>query len=117
MEISLDALFNFRTKKMQYKEVSKYPSVLKDVAFVVKKNITADEIHSVIKKAGGKLLTNIEVFDVYEGENVGSDEKSIAFSLTFQDATRTLNDEEVMKVFNQIIESVEKKLPAVVRDR
>lgn len=117
MEINLETLLSFRTKKMQYKEISKYPSVLKDVAFVVKKNITADEIRSVIKKAGGKLLTSIEVFDVYEGENVGSDEKSIAFSLTFQDATRTLNDEEVMKVFNQIIESVEKKLPAVVRDK
>lgn len=117
MEINLETLLSFRTKKMQYKEISKYPSVLKDVAFVVKKNITADEIRSVIKKAGGKLLTSIEVFDVYEGENVGSDEKSIAFSLTFQDPTRTLNDEEVMKIFNQIIESVENKLPAVVRDK
>lgn len=117
MEINLETLLSFRTKKMQYKEISKYPSVLKDVAFVVKKNITADEIRSVIKKAGGKLLTSTQVFDVYEGENVGNDEKSIAFSLTFQDPTRTLNDEEVMKIFNQIIESVENKLPAVVRDK
>ncbi len=117
MEINLETLLSFRTKKMQYKEITKYPSVLKDVAFVVKKNITADEIRSVIKKAGGKLLTSTQVFDVYEGENVGNDEKSIAFSLTFQDPTRTLNDEEVMKIFNQIIESVENKLPAVVRDK
>ncbi len=117
LELNLDLLFNFRVKKMQYKEISKYPSVLKDLAFVVKKNITAEEIHSVIKKAGGKLLKKIEVFDVYEGENVGRDEKSIAFSLTFEDPTRTLNDEEVMAVFNQIIETVEKKLSAQVRDK
>ena len=102
---------------MKYKEISKYPSVLKDLAFVVKKNIIAEQIHSVIKKAGGKLLKKVEVFDVYEGENVGSDEKSIAFSLTFEDPTRTLNDEEVMTIFNQIIEDVEKKLSAQVRDK
>ena len=117
LEINLDILFSFRVKKMQYKEISKYPSVLKDLAFVVKKNITAEEIHSVIKKAGGKLLKKIEVFDVYEGENVGSDEKSIAFSLTFEDPTRTLNDEEVMTILNQIIEDVSKKLSAQVRDK
>lgn len=117
LELNLDLLFSFRVKKMQYKEISKYPSVLKDLAFVVKKNITAEEIHAVIKKAGGKLLKKIEVFDVYEGENVGSDEKSIAFSLTFEDPTRTLNDEEVMAIFNQIIEAVEKKLSAQVRDK
>jgi len=117
LEINLDTLFSFRVKKMQYKEISKYPSILKDLAFVVKKNITAEEIHSVIKKAGGKLLKKIEIFDVYEGENVGNDEKSIAFSLTFEDPTRTLNDEEVMAIFNQIIEAVEKKLSAQVRDK
>ena len=117
LEINLDMLFSFRVKRMQYKEISKYPSVLKDLAFVVKKNIIAEQIHSVIKKAGGKLLKKVEVFDVYEGENVGSDEKSIAFSLTFEDPTRTLNDEEVMTIFNQIIEDVEKKLSAQVRDK
>ncbi len=102
---------------MKYKEISKYPTVLKDVAFVVKKHVTSDEIRSVIKKAGGKLLSKIEIFDVYEGENISSDEKSVAFALTFQDQTRTLSDDEVMTIFNQIIEVVEKKLSARVRDK
>lgn len=117
LEINLDTLLQFRTKKMQYKEISKYPTVLKDVAFVVKKHVTSDEIRSVIKKAGGKLLSKIEIFDVYEGENISSDEKSVAFALTFQDQTRTLSDDEVMTIFNQIIEVVEKKLSARVRDK
>ena len=115
MEINLDTLRQFRTKGMQYKEVTKYPSISKDLAFVVKKDISAESIMNVIKKSGGKLLTNIRIFDVYEGENVGQDEKSIAFSLTFQDANRTLNDEEIMIIFNRIIEEVEKKLNAKVR--
>ncbi len=117
MELYLEQLLAFRVKKMQYKEISKYPSILKDVAFVVSKDLSAKEIQAVIKKAGGKLLTDIEVFDVYEGENVGENEKSIAFSLTFQDPSRTLSDEEVMAIFNRIIEEVEKKCKAQVRDK
>lgn len=116
LEINLDKLFSFRVKEMQYKEISKYPGVKKDLAFIVDKKTTAQEIMTTIKKSGGRLVTDIKVFDVYEGENVESGKKSIAFSLTFEDATKTLNDEEVMKVFNQIIDNVEKKLNVKVRD-
>ena len=116
MEINLDLLFSFKVKAMSYKEISKYPSILKDVAFVVKKTNRAEEIISIIKKTGGRLLNNISIFDVYEGENVEEDERSIAFNLTFSDPNRTLNDEEVMIIFNQIIHDVESKIGAKVRD-
>lgn len=116
-EINLDKLFENRVSKLKYKEISKYPSIVKDLAFIVKKNITSEEIMKIIKKTGGKLLTNIEVFDVYTGNNVNSDEKSIAYSLTFLDMTKTLNDEEVMNIFNKIITEVENKLGAKLRDK
>ena len=74
-----------RTSKIKYKEVSKYLGMQKDVAFVFKKGLTNKEIIDVIKKAGGKLLNSIEVFDVYRGENVKENEKSIAYSLLFSD--------------------------------
>ncbi len=117
LELQLDTLLSFKTKKMQYKEITKYPSIEKDVAFVVSKDVFAEEIMEVIKRAGGKLLTDIRIFDVYEGSNVGENEKSLAFKLTFQDATRTLEDGEVMEIFNKIIEEVTKKLSAKVRDQ
>ncbi len=117
LEINLDKLFNFRVKAMQYKEISKYPSISKDVAFIIKKEQTASELIETIKKSGGKLLTNITIFDVYEGENIGSDERSIAFNLTFQDQNRTLNDEEVMTLFEKIITETEKKCNAKLRDK
>ena len=117
MEINLDKLFNFRVKAMQYKEFSKYPAVNKDVAFVIKKDQQAEELVTVIRKAGGKLLTNISIFDVYEGENIGNDERSIAFNLTFQDQNRTLSDEEVMALFEKIIAETEKKCNAKLRDK
>ena len=76
----------------------------------------SEEIEKIIKKAGGRLLTNIEVFDVYVGENISSDEKSIAYKLTFLDQTKTLTDEEVMDLFNKIIKEVETKCNAKLRD-
>lgn len=116
LEINLDELFQFRVKQMQYKEISKYPSSVKDVAFIINKKQTAEEVMSVIKKAAGRLLTGLEIFDVYEGENVADNERSIAFKLTFSDSTRTLNDEEVMTIFNKVIEDVKSKLNAKLRD-
>jgi len=117
LEINLEKLFSFRVKEMQYKEISKFPGVNKDLAFVVDKKIPASDIMTVIKKEGGKLLKNISIFDVYEGEKIGDNERSIAFSLTFEDASRTLNEEEVMEIFNKIINGVENKLDAKVRDK
>ena len=97
MEINLDELLSKRVGKMKYKEISKFPNVKKDVAFVMKKDMPSVEVEKVIKKAGGKLLTNIEVFDVYTGENIGKDEKSVAYSLTFNDSKKTLTEEEITK--------------------
>ena len=117
LEFSMTKLVDKKIKPIKYKEISKYPSIVKDLAFVVSVDTTSKELVDTIKKSGGKLLTNIDVFDVYKGENVGANEKSIAYSLTFSDPTRTLSDEEVMQVFNKIILEVEKKHNAVLRDK
>ena len=117
LEISMTKLVDKKIKPIKFKELSKYPIVVKDLAFIVKKDITSGAIEDSIKKAGGKLLTNIDVFDLYTGENVKEDEKSIAYSLTFSDPTKTLSDEEVMQVFNKIIEEVTKKHNAILRDK
>ena len=115
-EIDLDKLLSLHPSKMSYKDIPKYPSIIKDVAFSVNKNIYSEDIEKVIKKTGGKLLTNIEVFDVYVGENLSSNEKSIAYKLTFLDQTKTLTDDEVMELFNKIIKEVESKCNAKLRD-
>ena len=101
---------------MKYKEISKYPNIKKDMAFIVNKDVESKEIETVIKKSSGSNLIQIEVFDVYTGENVGKNEKSIAYSLTFNDSKKTLTEEEVMISFNKIIENVEKKCNAKLRN-
>ena len=115
-ELNLSKISDKKIKSIKYKESSKYPLVKKDLAFVVKKDISAGFIMSQIKKSGGRLLVDIDVFDVYTGNNVNSDEKSIAYTLIFSDPTRTLTDEEVNQVFNKIINDVEKNLDAKLRD-
>ena len=115
MEINLDKLLSKRVGKMKYKDISQYPNVNKDVAFVMDKSKTSKDIEAVIKKAGGSLLTNIEVFDVYTGENVGENEKSIAYSLTFNDPKKTLTEEEITPIFEKIIEMVTNKCGVKLR--
>ena len=115
-ELSMTKLMK-KVKPIKYKEPTKYPEVKKDLAFIVKKDIQSDEIERVIKKSAGKVLTNIDVFDIYTGENVLADEKSIAFSLTFSDPTKTLNDEEINNIFNKIISDVETKTNSKLRNK
>ena len=115
-EISLNSLMS-KVKPIKYKELSKYPSINKDVSFIVDKDITSEQIEKVIKSSGGRLLTNVEVFDVYVGNNLKENQKSIAYSLTFNDPNRTLNEKEIMILFNKIIKEVETKLNAELRDK
>lgn len=115
LEINLDELFTKKVGKMKYKEFSKFPSINKDIALVVDKKSVSKDIEKVIKSAGGSLLTNIEVFDVYTGVGVGIDKKSIAYSLTFSDMKKTLTDEEINGLMDKVIDAVSKKCGAELR--
>src|SRR5699024_6860325 len=115
MEINLDKLLAKKTGKMKYKEISKYPTVKKDISIVVDKNITSNEIAVAIKKSAGSLLLNTEEFDVYTGKGIEEGKKSLAYSLTFGTNDRTLTDEEINKVLEKIIERLSKI--GTVRDK
>ena len=113
-ELSLNALMT-KVKPLKYKEASKYPTIVKDVAFIVPKDMASSEVESVIKKTGGRLLNDIKVFDVYE--KLDNNKKSIAYNLTFMDSSRTLTDDEVMSVFDNIIKKVTTTLDVELRDK
>ena len=116
-ELSVLKLLENKCKGISVSEISKYPTILKDVAFVLDKEITSLEVVKEIKKSGGKLLKDIQIFDLYEGEKIDESKKSLAFKLVFNDLNKTLTDEEVMNLFNKIIENVTKKFNCVVRDK
>lgn len=114
-EFSLTKLYELNTKPLKYKPSSIYPEIKKDLAFIVDNNITNKDLVTVIKKAGGRLLSSIDIFDIYKDIEEGK--KSMAYSLVFKDENRTLGDTEVMEVFNKIIKEVENGLNAKLRDQ
>jgi phenylalanyl-tRNA synthetase beta chain len=113
-EFSLTKLMQ-KTKPIKYKEASKYPQIEKDAAWIFKNEITNANIEQVIKKAGGRLLESVEIFDIFREIEPGY--KSMAYKMVFQDNTRTLSDEEVNETFKHIIDEVSKTLSARLRDK
>ncbi len=114
MEINLSKLLAKKVGKMKFKDISIYPTIKKDIAVLINKDISSDEIAKAIKKAGGNLLVNYEVFDVYENAILG-DKRSIAYSLTFGSNDKTLTDEEVLPIVDKIVEALEKNFKAELR--
>ena len=115
MEINLEKLLAKKTGKMKYKEYSKFPSVKKDIAVLVDKSVTAQEMQKVIKANGGKLLLDSKVFDVYTGKGIPEGKVSIAFSVELGAQDKTLTDEEISNVMNKIAEGLQKKCSAELR--
>lgn len=108
LEIDLDKLLAKKVGKMKYKEISKFPTIKKDLAVIMPKNMTAAEVGMKIKKSAGSNLECYEVFDMYTGAGIEEGMKSIAYSLTFGKLDRTLTDEEINSTLDKIIKDLEK---------
>lgn len=103
LELNLAALLNLETEALVYTQVPRYPSMSRDVALVLSKFVEAATIENVIRSAGGKLLKDVRVFDLYEGDKMEEGKKSVAFSLTYFDPEKTLTDEEVTKAHEKVL--------------
>ncbi len=101
--------------KYKYKSLAKYPPVSRDLALIVSKDIPAIEILDEIDKAGGQILKQVNLFDIYTGKQIEENCKSLAFELLFQAEDKTLTDEEVNQVFSGIIEELKEKFDISVR--
>lgn len=101
--------------KVRFTEVSKFPEVRRDLSLVLDKTVTFEQIRQTAHKYERELLTNINVFDVYEGENIGTDKKSYSVSFTLQDEAQTLTDKVIDKTMQKLMMAFEKDLNAVIR--
>ena len=95
--------------------VSDYQKSERDFAFIVNKNISSQDLINAISSVGQNLISNIKVFDVYEGNNIPENQKSIAISVTIQSFEKTLNDNDLDKINKLIIQTVEDKTGAKIR--
>jgi phenylalanyl-tRNA synthetase beta chain len=101
-------------QKTQY-QYSDFQKSERDFAFVIDKNFQAQELIAVISNIDQKLIKSVKIFDVYQGENIPEDKKSIALNVTIQSSEKTLNDDDLDKVTQLIISTVESKTGAKIR--
>ena len=95
--------------------ISPYPAVIEDLAFVISEEVTVRRVEDTIRKAGGYLLADVELFDVYRGPNLPADRKSLAFRLTYQGMERLLNEREVAALRQRIVKAVEQETGGKLR--
>lgn len=113
-ELNLTSLIAVRSSKIKFTPLPQYPSVSRDIALIVDRSVPASDIERTIFKAS-KLIKETKIFDVYEGEHVAKDQKSIAVSLTLQDDKRTLDEKAVNEAMEKVLEAVKKAYNAELR--
>ncbi len=114
-ELDLDALAEAAPHVAAFAEVSPYPEVRQDLAFIVDEDVPASEILAAIREAAGELLRELEVFDEYRGEQIGEGKRSLAFRLAFGSLEGTLTDEDVAPVRASIVDALATRFGAVLR--
>lgn len=115
-ELNWDALMKeIKKHSVTFKEISKYPSVKRDLALLLDKAISFDQIEKIAYKNERKLLREVTLFDVYEGKNLPEGKKSYAVNFVIQDDEKTLNDKQIDSIMSKIQTSLEKELGAQLR--
>jgi phenylalanyl-tRNA synthetase beta chain len=115
LELDLEPLFAESREPVTYEDVITYPAVRQDLAFVVPEDVEAGELVDAAREAAGPELREVEIFDVYRGEQAGEGKKSIAFSVAFQSPERTLSDEDAAALRQKIADALAERFGAVLR--
>jgi phenylalanyl-tRNA synthetase beta chain len=108
-------LKSLRAKCLNSSELSRFPEVRRDLALIADKDVAAAAVLDVIRENAGEWLTDLRLFDVYQGKGIDPDRKSLAVGLTWQHPSRTLNDDEVNSTTQNILTSLEQRLNATLR--
>ena len=101
--------------KIKFTDIPKYPEVRRDLALLVDENITFDSIYKIARQTEKALLKNINLFDVYQGQNLPEGKKSYAVSFTIQDSSKTLTDDQIDKVMTKLQKNLATELGAILR--
>lgn len=115
-EINLAAVVQASKDFLPFAPIGKFPSMQRDLAFVLDDEITGAEIINCIKEAAGELLKNISIFDVYKGKGIPDGKKSVAVNMVFKRDDRTLKDDEVSTVISDVLEAMNSTYSAKLRE-
>jgi phenylalanyl-tRNA synthetase beta chain len=114
-EIDLDAVVARAVHVPYYRDLTSFPAVRQDIAVVVPDDVAAAAVLAAVREAGGELLTEARVFDVYRGAQIGEGRTSLALALAFQAPDRTLSDEDVAPVREQIVKALADRVGGELR--
>ncbi len=114
-DLDLDALIGLVPDRYEMVPVPTYPPVLEDLAFVVDEQLPAGRVAAAIRQAAGRIVTDITLFDVYRGDQIGPGKKSLAYSITYQSTEKTLSDNDVAQIRQRIIRRLDQELGAKLR--
>jgi len=115
LELNLKQLLNIKSSKVKFNKFSSFPSSSRDISLLVKDDVKASELIRTIKKNAKGIVTNVEIFDIYKGTPLSSDSKSVAVSLTYQAMDKTLTDNDINPVHQDIIAKLIKEFDASIR--
>ena len=114
-EVNMELLGELRSKMGHVRALPKFPAVTRDIALVMDETVTVGSVLKSICNAGGALLEKAEMFDIYRGAQLGEGKKSVAFSLSFRTAERTLSDDDVNPLMQKILAACEQNCGAALR--
>ena len=114
-EINMKKLEKYSRKEKKYVPIPKYPAVERDIAVLVDENVEVLKIEKLIKAKSKKILEEVNLFDIYRNEKIGENKKSVAYALKFRAKDRTLKDEEISEVMENIIKALKDELGAELR--
>lgn len=114
-EISLESLYENIISETTLRQIPRFPTILRDISLVVKKTHKAGDLGSLIRETGGEILEDVFIFDKFEGGNIPQDSKSLSYSMVFRSDARTLTDEEVDGIQENILRDLGKKFGAKLR--
>jgi phenylalanyl-tRNA synthetase beta chain len=114
-DLDLQRLLKAIPDAFQVEPLPAYPAVMEDIALIVDQAVPAADVEGVIRQAGGFLLKNVELFDVYQGGSIPPGKKSLAYHLTFQSSNKTLTDKEASKNRQRIVQQLEQRYGAKLR--
>ena len=114
-ELNFDVMLKLRNTEKEYRPLPKYPAVERDFAFVCEESLEVGKIAAAMKKAGGKFVESVELFDIYRGHQIGENKKSVAFSVMLRSPDHTLTDEEAESASSKIMKVLSDEFGIVLR--
>ena len=114
-DIDFDEMVNLSNLDIKYKALPKFPSMTRDIAIIVDEDVMIGELETVIKNHGKDLIESIDLFDIYRGDQVAENKKSVAFSIVYRSFEKTLTDDRINPIQKSIIEDLQENFNAVLR--